>query len=129
MTGRETEATGTLIDVCSVDELTSGEIYVFDRGKRPNIGLTRVRGEVRAFGLICPHKGARLERGGRIRCDVRSLTPGEMELDPERPVLTCPWHNWEYSLEDGRALFDTRRRLRMFPAVIDAGRVLVRLED
>jgi len=50
-------------------------------------------------------------------------------LDPEHCVLACPWHGWEYSLEDGHALFDERRRLIMFPTVVEGGRVWIQLDS
>jgi nitrite reductase (NADH) small subunit len=119
--------TGTLVDVCTSDALAPGVVHVVELKGRPNVGVARVNGELRAFGLLCPHKGGPLEKG-LLRPGLSADAPGHRRLDPEHCVLVCPWHKWEYSLEDGRALFDERRRLIMYPIVEDAGHVRVQLD-
>jgi nitrite reductase/ring-hydroxylating ferredoxin subunit len=115
------------IDVCELDALEPGVVRVVELDGRPNLGVVLVNGELRAFGLLCPHKGGPLEKG-ILRVGLSSDGPGRRALDPEHCVLACPWHKWEYSLEDGRALFDERRRLIMHPTVVEAGRVRIRLD-
>jgi nitrite reductase/ring-hydroxylating ferredoxin subunit len=123
-----TEATAELHDVCEVDELEPGVVRVVELDGRPNVGVLRVRdGQLLAFGLMCPHKGGPLEKG-QVRLGLSSRGPGDRLLDPEHCVLACPWHKWEFSLEDGRALFDKRRRLIMYPTVVNAGRVQLQLD-
>lgn len=117
-----------LVDVCELDALEPGVIRVVEVGGRPSVGVALVNGEPRAFGLMCPHKGGPLENGA-IRVGLSSDGPGERALDPRHCVLVCPWHKWEYSLEDGRALFDERRRLTMYPTVVQAGRVRIALDS
>ena len=116
-----------VIDVCQLDALVPGVVRVVELDGRPNVGVVLVNGDLRAFGLICPHKGGPLDKG-ILRVGLSSDGPGERALDPGRCVLACPWHKWEYSLEDGRALFDERRRLTMYPTVVEAGRVRIRLD-
>jgi nitrite reductase (NADH) small subunit len=116
-----------LVDVCELDALRPGVIRVVELDGRPNVGVVLVNDELRAFGLMCPHKGGPLDKGV-VRAGLSSEGPGERRLDPERCVLACPWHKWEYSLEDGRALFDERRKLIMYPAVVESGRVRIRLD-
>lgn len=120
-------ATGGLVDVCDLDALVPGVVRVVEIDGRPNVGVVLVNGELRAFGLLCPHRGGPLEKGV-IRVGLSADTPGERILDPQRCVLACPWHKWEYSLQDGRALFDQRRRLVMYPTVVQAGRVRIALD-
>jgi nitrite reductase (NADH) small subunit len=119
--------TGTLVDVCALDALAPGVVRVVELDGRPDVGVVLVNGELRAFGLMCPHKGGPLEKGD-IRVGLSADAPGHRALDPEHCVLVCPWHKWEYSLEDGSALFDERRRLIMYPIVEDAGRVRLQLD-
>jgi nitrite reductase/ring-hydroxylating ferredoxin subunit len=116
-----------LVDVCELDALEPGVVRVVELVGRPNVGVVLVNGELRAFGLMCPHKGGPLEKGV-IRVGLGSDGPGTRILDPDHCVLACPWHKWEYSLEDGRALLDERRRLIMYPVVVDAGRVRIALD-
>ncbi len=123
----EANTSGTeLTDVCALAELTPGAIRVVELKGRPNVGLLLTNGKVRAFGLMCPHKGAPLE-WGTVRSGLSATAPGEVVLQADRCVLTCPWHNWEFSLEDGHALFDAKRRMRMYPAVVEGGRVRLQI--
>jgi nitrite reductase/ring-hydroxylating ferredoxin subunit len=116
-----------LVDVCELGALVPGVVRVVELGGRPSVGVVLVNGEPRAFGLTCPHKGGPLEQG-TIRVGLSSDGPGERALDSQHCVLACPWHKWEYSLEDGRALFDERRRLIMYPTLVQAGRVRIALD-
>jgi nitrite reductase/ring-hydroxylating ferredoxin subunit len=116
-----------LVDVCELDALVPSVVHVVEMEGRPNVGVVLVNGELHAFGLLCPHKGGPLEKG-MIRVGLSSDGPGERALDPRHCVLACPWHKWEYSLEDGRALFDDRRRLIMYPTTVEAGRVRIQLD-
>jgi nitrite reductase/ring-hydroxylating ferredoxin subunit len=116
-----------VIDACALDALEPGVVRVVELDGRPNVGVVLANGELRAFGVLCPHKGGPLDKG-ILRAGLSSEGPGQRALDPQQCVLVCPWHKWEYSMEDGRALFDGRRRLQMYPIVVEAGRVLIRLD-
>lgn len=121
------EAAGGLVDVCELDALAPGVVRVLELEGRPNVGVVLVNGEPRAFGLSCPHKGGPLEKGV-VRLGLRSDGPGRRILDPHDCVLVCPWHKWEYSLQNGRALLDQSRRLVMYPALVQSGRVRIALD-
>jgi nitrite reductase/ring-hydroxylating ferredoxin subunit len=121
------DAAGGLVDVCDLDALVPGVVQVVELDGRPNVGVVLAGGKLRAFGLLCPHRGGPLEKGV-IRAGLSADAPGERTLDPQRCVLACPWHKWEYSLQDGRALFDQGRRLIMYPTVVQAGRVRIALD-
>jgi nitrite reductase/ring-hydroxylating ferredoxin subunit len=37
-------------------------------------------------------------------------------------VVECPWHGYEFSLDDGKALFEIiRGKLRLYPVIIRDG--------
>jgi nitrite reductase/ring-hydroxylating ferredoxin subunit len=41
-------------------------------------------------------------------------------------VLRCPWHGWEFDLENGGCLDDAAIHVAVYPVRVDSGRVLVR---
>ncbi len=55
------------------------------------VALYALEGEVRAFEAFCPHMLGPLFAG--------SIADG---------VVTCPWHAWRYSLDDGTRVDDER---------------------
>lgn len=74
------------VRVASTRDLSPGEMrQVWLEGRQ--IGLANINGIYRAFGVRCPHAGARLLEG--------SLRGG---------VLTCPLHHWSFDLASGRPL-------------------------
>ena len=64
--------------------------------------------EVFATSDRCPHKGGPLSEG----------------IVHDRKV-TCPLHNWVFSLETGAALGVDEGRIATYPARVEAGRVLL----
>lgn len=69
--------------VGSVGDIEEGSgiaVDVFDR----RIAIFLYRGRYYALDETCPHRGAPLHEG----CI-------------EAGVVVCPWHQWQFSLEDG----------------------------
>jgi nitrite reductase/ring-hydroxylating ferredoxin subunit len=52
---------------------------------------------------------------GQIGGTLLPCAPGELQYGLKDQVLTCPWHHWEFDLETGRALFDERMRVKVYP--------------
>jgi 3-phenylpropionate/trans-cinnamate dioxygenase ferredoxin subunit len=87
-----------------------------------SIGIFHVRDRFYAVLNRCPHKGAELCRGsilGYLFADA----PGELRYDPDRVMLQCPWHGWEYDLETGES-YVPRSRIRSYRVDVEEGREL-----
>ncbi|MBY6153875.1 nitrite reductase small subunit NirD [Vannielia litorea] len=99
------------IDICAVTEIAErgarivktevGCIAVFRTGPE----------EVFAASNTCPHKGGPLSEG---------IVHGRK--------VTCPLHNWVFSLETGEAQGADEGRIATYPVRIEAGRVLLDAE-
>jgi nitrite reductase/ring-hydroxylating ferredoxin subunit len=109
------------IDVCALADLEQGAITEVRVGKL-RAAATIHNDRVYVFQAGCPHRGGPLTRGA-IRARVTGERPGDMQLDGERPVVTCPWHNFEYSLETGEALWHPDLRILTFACEVVDGRV------
>ena len=89
------------------------------------IVLVRWGETVYALHGVCPHMQQSFD-GGEVL--ARSAgEPGDIVLDGGDPVLTCPWHQYEYRLLDGRCLVDDRLRVRRYDVEIEGTRVFVDL--
>jgi 3-phenylpropionate/trans-cinnamate dioxygenase ferredoxin subunit len=120
-TGSDTRG---FVDVCGLDELEPGRVTAVKVGRLP-AGAVRLDGTVHVFQGGCPHRGGPLNKGN-LRGRLTGPAPGEMVLDSTRPVVACPWHNYEFSLETGRALWDPSLCIRIFESSVVDGRVLAR---
>ena len=89
--------------------------------------LRRDDGTVHAVRNWCPHKGAPI-------CKVQPTgtaipgPPGTLAWGHEGEILRCPWHGYEFNIKTGaRPYTDSAMTLRVYPARISAGEVLVDL--
>lgn len=46
----------------------------------------------------------------------------------EGPVLTCPWHGWQYDVRSGENEFDRAIRLRTYEVRVENGEVRVAVD-
>jgi nitrite reductase (NADH) small subunit len=96
-----------LISVAKVDEIPAGtgkEVVVGDR----IIAIYHVGGQFYALDGICPHAGGPLGEG--------SLSG---------PIVTCPWHGWQFDVRTGQSCLNAKIRHPSFPVTIDGNEILV----
>lgn len=110
------------LDVCALEELErDGRLIARLDGREIGV-LLGPDGRPRAIRNRCPHHGAPLCLG---RVEPRLAgAPGRYEPSGQA-VLRCPWHGWEFDLDTGRCLVEETMRVAVYPARVEAGRVLV----
>ena len=66
-----------------------------------------------ALRNMCPHK-----QGppcmGRIRPLIVSAGGTDVAYERENEILKCPWHQWEFDIKTGQALFTPNLRVRTY---------------
>jgi 3-phenylpropionate/trans-cinnamate dioxygenase ferredoxin subunit len=109
--------------VAKLSEIPSGERKIVTIAGR-EIGVFNIGGEYYALRNICPHRGAPLCRG-RLRPLV--ISPGVYQVDSEREgeILKCPWHQWEFDIKTGKALFDANLRVKTYAVKQEGDEVVV----
>jgi nitrite reductase/ring-hydroxylating ferredoxin subunit len=90
------------------------------------IGIFNVAGSYYALLNRCPHRAGPLCHG-RIRPLISSTDVGHVTYDREGEVLKCPWHQWEFDLRTGHALYDPRLRVRTYQVVQEGDEVVLYL--
>ena len=96
--------------VGKVDDIPSGTAIAVQAGRR-TIAVFRIGNEFFAVNNLCPHKGA-------------SLCEGELVVEDK--VVRCPWHHWNWQLDDGRLQSDPRQALRTYEVAVDRDEVILR---
>lgn len=57
---------------------------------------------------------------GRVQGMFAPARPDELVWVDEGEILMCPWHGWEYRIDDGAAASNiTRTRLRTYAVEVD----------
>jgi len=102
--------------VAHVSELMPGSMKLVEV-KGLSIGLFNVHGEFVAVLNLCPHELAPVCRG-RLGGTTLPSPPGEYRWGREGEIIACPWHGWEFDLLTGKALADTKARLKRYDVVV-----------
>jgi nitrite reductase/ring-hydroxylating ferredoxin subunit len=115
--------TRVLTPVTALDELQEGVPKVFKvRGRA--IVLVRWHEEVHALRNVCPHQTQSFEHGFVRPLVIAGQEVGTFSLT-EAGLLVCPWHAWEFGLDDGRCVTSDRYRVRRYDVTVRDGDVLV----
>jgi nitrite reductase/ring-hydroxylating ferredoxin subunit len=114
------------IDVGAVEEFDEGVFRLVHANGRA-VGVALWRGCFYALRNICPHQAAPL-CAGRVRPSMSVANgAGTRETDESAPVVTCPWHGWEFSLGNGRSVWNTKYKVRAYDVTVKEGRVLLEM--
>ena len=97
--------------VARVGEVPEGEGRVFEVDGRM-IAVFLDGGRYYALDDACPHQGAPLSDGAVFE-----------------KAVTCSWHGWRFSLEDGRWLDSPRTRVATYPVRVVDDQVQVAVEE
>ena len=95
------------VTVARVDDVPPGSITTVRAGDE-EIALAHVDGGFYATQAACIHLKGPLG-AGRL----------------EGPVLTCPWHGWQYDVRTGENEFDRAIQLRTYEVRVEDGHVKV----
>ncbi|MAS32727.1 MAG: 2Fe-2S ferredoxin [Anaerolineaceae bacterium] len=98
--------------VAKVSDIAPGERRIVNISGR-EVGVFNINGEFHALRNICPHRGAPLCRG-RVRPLMTSHEVYHLDSERDGEILKCPWHQWEFDIKTGQALFDPDLRVKSY---------------
>ena len=116
--------------VGAVEDFPSGTINVVKIGSR-SIGIINNGEKLYAVLNVCPHELAPICNKAHVTGTMLPSETGTVEYGLHNRILRCPWHGYEFDLEDeGRTVFTTfKARVRMFPVTVEDGSVLVEVKE
>ncbi|MGE5537765.1 MAG: Rieske (2Fe-2S) protein [Gemmatimonas sp.] len=97
--------------VGKVADIPDGKGIAVQAGRR-TIAVFRIGDKFFAIHNACPHKGASLCEG-TVVCETK--------------VVRCPWHHWNWQLEDGKLETHPGQGLRTYDVAVDGDEVIVRV--
>src|SRR5262249_13321239 len=87
--------------------------------------LRKRDGSYRALRNRCSHQGGALA-AGRLEALVDGDRPGEYRESPDRDVVRCPLHQFEFDADTGLSpAYPDRGRVRAYRVTVAGGRVYV----
>jgi nitrite reductase (NADH) small subunit len=99
------------VKVASLGALPPGELTeIVHDGEA--FALCNVGGDVRALAGTCPHQGGPLGQGAL-----------------EGPMITCPWHCWQFDSKHGTCIFGDDVALEVYPVKVEGDDILVNFDE
>jgi nitrite reductase (NADH) small subunit len=115
------------VDIGDAGEFEEGKLRIVEAAGR-SIGVMRWKGEFLAARNRCPHMHAPICEG-RVSPAMIGSSVGQVALDPDRPVIGCPWHGWQFDLRTGLAEWGERLRVQTFQVECRDGRLVIEMPD
>jgi nitrite reductase/ring-hydroxylating ferredoxin subunit len=84
-------------------------------------------GTLHALAAKCLHQGGPLDRGKIYEHTVTTDDVGQYSMDPDREIIKCPWHGYEYDIRTGQTVFDETRCLQTFVSREEGDQITVEL--
>lgn len=97
------------VRVAALSEINQGEGKVVELNGR-ELALFNLDGKIHCLDNNCPHAGGPL---------------GEGTIEEGRVV--CPWHGWDFSLENGESSLNPAIKVDCFEVKVEGDDVLVKL--
>jgi nitrite reductase/ring-hydroxylating ferredoxin subunit len=110
-----------------VEEIPPGSRRIFAVGGRGGIGVFNVDGHFYAVRNRCPHRAGPLCRG-RLRPQVVGPAVHTFAFAREGEILKCPWHQWEFDLRTGHALYAPDLAVQTYPVLVEGDQLVLVLE-
>ena len=106
-------------------ELAPGEMRDVTVGGVSVVVLRKRDGSYRALRNRCSHQGGTLSLG-RLEALLDGDRPGEYAYSPDRDVVRCPLHQFEFDVDTGLSPADPERvRVRAYEVTVADGTVFV----
>jgi nitrite reductase (NADH) small subunit len=109
--------------VAPVADLPPGERKIVTVNGR-EIGVFNIGGRYYALLNYCPHRAGPLCRG-RLRPLVTASTFYELAYDRENEILKCPWHQWEFDVTTGCALYDVKMQVKTYHVALEDDEIIL----
>jgi nitrite reductase (NADH) small subunit len=114
---------GKEVYFCDLSELSDSQFLVrMVEGK--SIGCIRTKDRIFCALNYCPHEGAEVCRG-YVGTLVKRGEVGCFDYDPDKTVVVCPWHKWEFSTETGDPVVPGVGRLKLFQHSVKDAKVFI----
>jgi nitrite reductase/ring-hydroxylating ferredoxin subunit len=91
-----------------------------------NIAVFNIDGGLHGIRNECPHMGAPMFYG-KVTGTMLPCEPHNYKYGRDNEIIRCPWHGWEFDMNRGRALYDSKKgaKLRVFEVFQEDNSIVV----
>ena len=112
-------------ELFAADELQPGDMRAVKVDGVAIVVMKTPKGDFRALRDACSHHGAALSHG-RMQPVVLGDEVGCYELSTDRFMLRCPWHGYEFDVDNGRCIADpVHARVKAYSISVEGNRVFL----
>lgn len=112
-------------EVAEVGEIEVGSCKIVTVNGR-SIGIYNDGKKYYAIRNVCPHEQAELCKGTFSGTTMPSK-PHEYIYGMEGEVLLCPWHGWEFNINNGECIGDPKYKVKTYEVSVENNRVMVQI--
>ena len=95
--------------ITDTEDIEDGQRVVVNiRGKE--IAIFNSDGDFHAVANFCPHQYGPLCEG-MLSGTLETNSDLELVYEHENKIISCPWHGWEFDVESGAHLGQTKKRV------------------
>tara|TARA_A100001037_G_scaffold278966_1_gene280326 strand:- start:1512 stop:1874 length:363 start_codon:yes stop_codon:yes gene_type:complete len=119
----------TQVPICDVSELPPGERKIVELDGN-SIGVFNIEGNYYAASNKCPHAGGPVctgRVGHELLAEFTGVGLRVKEYFGPNIVLACPWHGWEFNLETGAHLGDSKITLPLYEVTVQDNKIFVEI--
>ena len=98
------------VKATTLDDLWEGDFVDAEVDGEVILILHKLGGELRAFQGMCPHQEILLADG---------------QIDFERGTITCPAHEWQFGLDNGKGINPSDCRLFQYEVRLEGSDVMI----
>lgn len=80
-----------MLKLANISDLKDEKGLIVPGRDGQEIALFKVGDQIFAIDNTCPHMGG-------------PLGEGEISVETGKPVVTCPWHGWEFDIRSGECI-------------------------
>ncbi len=112
-----------LVDLGALDDFPDGDFKIV-KVDGLEVGVVHWRGKFYALLNRCPDQDGPLCRGSIHPFLGYDEQHQAITADEGRPIVSCPWHFWQFDVANGRGL-RANARVKTYPVVERSGRILL----
>lgn len=116
-----TEDIGSMHHVADLDDFEDAKRVIVEVEGR-EIAIFQEDEEFHALLNFCVHQGGPVCEGA-VTGTLEADEDGDLVYNEDNKTVACPWHGWQFDIEDGKHTAESRYKIPTYSVVVQNGRI------